>query len=345
MKRKLSSIKNQVKSLEKSINDEIKETITQVEKNKSDLNIKLRIKSIKDKIDQLKQLNARLDLKPIDDAVQYLKTVPVHPRVRLAHLMRLFNQNIENSTKNENVPLIKKSRDDDIDDIIILGQTPSHPRDRLARNTRLQLQQAAEDAAAETERRDKVEILGQTPSHPRDTFGWNSRLQLQQAADKAAAEIERRDEVEILGQTPSHPRDRFARNSRLQLQQAADKAAAEIEQRDEPAFIKITPSHPRDRLRSNARTINQKAAKQAAAEIENRLQKKISKIKQPKVYLEPAVMRELPNFNTKIVVTETSLIGRENQIYNSIIKQLPPDNDKYYIVYSEQHDAYIVRKE
>ena len=56
-------------------------------------------------------------------------------------------------------------------------------------------------------------------------------------------------------------------------------------------------------------------------------------------------MHELPNFNTNIIVTKTSLIGRENQIYNRIIKQLPPDNDKYYIVYSEKHDAYIVRKE
>ena len=56
-------------------------------------------------------------------------------------------------------------------------------------------------------------------------------------------------------------------------------------------------------------------------------------------------MRELPNFNTKIIVTKTSLIGRENQIYNGIIKQLPPDNDKYHIVYSEKHDAYIVRKD
>ena len=81
LKRKLSSIKNVVESLGESINNEIKETIVQTEKNKSDSNIKIRIKSIKDKIDQLKQLNAHIDLKPIDDAVQYLKTTPAHPRV------------------------------------------------------------------------------------------------------------------------------------------------------------------------------------------------------------------------------------------------------------------------
>ena len=56
-------------------------------------------------------------------------------------------------------------------------------------------------------------------------------------------------------------------------------------------------------------------------------------------------MQELPNLNTKIVVTKTSFIGREDRVYNSIIKQLPSDNDKYYIVYSEQQDAYIVRKQ
>ena len=108
LKWKLSSMKNQIESLGKTINDEIKETIAQVEKNKSNPNIKIRIKSIKDKIDQLKQLNACIDLKPIDDAVQCLKTIPAHPRFRLARLMRLFNENIKNSTKNKNVSLIKK---------------------------------------------------------------------------------------------------------------------------------------------------------------------------------------------------------------------------------------------
>ena len=74
--------------------------------------------------------------------------------------MRFFNQNIKNSTKNKNVPLIKKSRDDsdDDNDIIILGQTLSHPRDRFARNSRLQLQQVAEDTAAEIEGKMKLKF-------------------------------------------------------------------------------------------------------------------------------------------------------------------------------------------
>ena len=55
-------------------------------------------------------------------------------------------------------------------------------------------------------------------------------------------------------------------------------------------------------------------------------------------------MRELPNFNTNIIVTKTNLIGQENPIYNSIIKQLPPGNIKY-IIYSKKHDTYIVRKQ
>ena len=109
--------------------------------------------------------------------------------------MGLFNENIKNSTKNKNVSLIKKSKDDDDLDVITLGQTTSHPLDRLARNSRLQLKQAADEAAAEIERRDEIEILGQTPSHPRDRLARNSRLQLKQAADEVAAEIERRDEI------------------------------------------------------------------------------------------------------------------------------------------------------
>ena len=68
-------------------------------------------------------------------------------------------------------------------------------------------------------------------------------------------------------------------------------------------------------------------------------------MKQPRIYLENEVMNELPNFNTKIEVPKLSLIGRENQIYDEIINQLPPDNDNYYIEYNETHDAYIVRKE
>lgn len=59
--------------------------------------------------------------------------------------------------------LKKSDNNDNDDDVIILGQTPSHPRDRLARNTRLQLQEAAEKAVSEIEKRDEVEISGQMP--------------------------------------------------------------------------------------------------------------------------------------------------------------------------------------
>ena len=48
-----------------------------------------------------------------------------------------------------NVPLIKKSRDNDLDDIIYLKTTPSHPRVRFARNSKIELEKAAKQAAAE----------------------------------------------------------------------------------------------------------------------------------------------------------------------------------------------------
>ena len=82
--------------------------------------------------------------------VIYLKTVPAHhPRVLLARLMKIFNDSLQNSIKGSKVPLIKKSRDNDLDDIIYLKTTPSHPRVRFARNSKIELEKAAKQAAAE----------------------------------------------------------------------------------------------------------------------------------------------------------------------------------------------------
>ena len=154
------------------------------------------------------------------------------------------------------------------------------------------------------------------------------------------------DDVVYLKTTPSHPRDRFARNSKIELEKAAKKAAAEIEAREsDVVYVKTTPSHPRQRLECNSRTMFEKAAKQAPAEIEKieRFKKRCLKLNNQKY-----IWNLLLCVNCQILiqkVTKTSLIGRENQIYNGIIKQLPPDNDKYDINYSKEHDAYIVRKE
>ena len=36
---------------------------------------------------------------------------------------------------------------------------------------------------------------------------------------------------------------------------------------------------------------------------------------------------------------------KDNKIFNKIISQLPPDNDRYYIEHSRKKDTFIIRKE
>ena len=45
---------------------------------------------MQDELDTLKDLKPDIDVKPINDALSYLKTIPAHPRTRLARLMHLL---------------------------------------------------------------------------------------------------------------------------------------------------------------------------------------------------------------------------------------------------------------
>ena len=242
--------------------------------------------------------------------------------------MKIFNDNLAKSIQGKNVPVIKKNKndsDDDDDEITYLKTQPSHPRVRLERANKINLKKAVKVAVDELEKRDDNQPI---------------------IIDNDDPIID--DDVTSLKTQTSHPHARLARANKINLEKAVEVAVDELERRDdEPIFVKTTPRHPRGRLAWNSKILLEKAAKQADEDIKKRdkFEKRMAKIKQPKIYLEPQVMRELPNFNTKIIVTKTSLIGRENQIYNGIIKQLPSDNDKYCITYSDNHDAYIVRKE
>ena len=187
------------------------------------------------------------------------------------------------------------------------------------------------------EQRDNTDVvyLKTTPAHPRDRFQKKARQKLESIAKNVAKQIEERDDIPIcVKTTPAHPRYKFQRRDREKLESIAKNVAKQIEERenDTPVYLKTTPAHPRYRFQRKAKEQLKTIAKDVAKQIEEKEKEKrrLAKIKQPKVYLENEVMRDLPNFNTKIKVTKTSLIGRENQIYNSIIKQLPPDND-YYI--------------
>ena len=248
-KEQINNKPEKIKKIQESINNETKQLIKKVEFIKQTprhprYKLKDKVRKIQEELDKLKDLKPDLDIKPVNDAVIYLKTIPAHPRTRLARLMQIFNDTLAKDIKKMEVEFIK--------------QIPSHPRERLARLTR---------------------------------------------ANKGVG-----NDVIYLKTTPSHPRYRLQRTAKAQLEGITADVVKQIEKDD-------------------------------------KLRKRVSKIKQPRIYLENEVMNELPNFNTKIEVTKLSLIGREKQIYDEIIKQLPPDNDTYYIEYNETHDAYIVRKE
>ena len=61
--------------------------------------MKDKFKKIQDELDTLKDLKPDIDIKSINDALLYLKTISVHPRIRLAHLMHLFDMNLDKKNK------------------------------------------------------------------------------------------------------------------------------------------------------------------------------------------------------------------------------------------------------
>ena len=211
MNLKEKGIKNQkaIKNIQDSINSETKQLIKEVEfikimpQHPRDW-LKDKVKKIQEELDTLKDLKPDIDVNPINDALSYLKTIPAHPRTRLAHLMRLFNMNLDKKIKEE-VEFIK--------------QVPSHPRDRLQRrlrNTDIKMEDVD----------DEVEFIKQVPSHPKDRFQRRerkARKELESIAKDVAKQFEERDNTDVvyLKTTPAHPRDRFQRKSRQQLESIA----------------------------------------------------------------------------------------------------------------------------
>ena len=61
--------------------------------------MKDKVKKTREELDTLKDLKPDIDVKPINDTLSYLKTIPAHPRTRLMRLMRLFNMNLDKKNK------------------------------------------------------------------------------------------------------------------------------------------------------------------------------------------------------------------------------------------------------
>ena len=129
-----------IKNIQNLINSETKQLIKEVEFIKQTPlhprdRLKDKVKKIEDELDTLKDLKPDIDVKPINDALLYLKTIPAHPRTRLTRLMRLFNMHLDKKIKEE-VEFIK--------------QVPSHPRDRFQRReqkARQELESIAKDVS------------------------------------------------------------------------------------------------------------------------------------------------------------------------------------------------------
>ena len=55
-------------------------------------------------------------------------------------------------------------------------------------------------------------------------------------------------------------------------------------------------------------------------------------------------LKEFFYFNRKIKVDETDKIKRREAIIHKIIKQMPSDNDKWYVKYNRYSDTYYIGK-
>ena len=63
------------------------------------------------------------------------------------------------------------------------------------------------------------------------------------------------------------------------------------------------------------------------------------------ILVDADVLKELPYFSAKIKVDELNKKKRSDTIIDKIIKQLPPNNDIYYVDHDRQTDTFRVRKD
>ena len=56
-------------------------------------------------------------------------------------------------------------------------------------------------------------------------------------------------------------------------------------------------------------------------------------------------MKEFPYFNKKIRVIETDKIKQREAIFDKTLKQIGPENDKYYVKYIWHLDIYYIGKD
>ena len=108
--------------------------------------------------------------------------------------------------------------------------------------------------------------------------------------------------------------------------------------------MRVTPSHPRDRLHRKIRNREVPYVKTNPAHPRYRMDR-ILRNEPANIMVDADVLKDLPYFNAKIKVGEVNKIKRQEAIMDKINKQLPPNNDTYYIEHNRTTDSFRVRKD
>ena len=56
-------------------------------------------------------------------------------------------------------------------------------------------------------------------------------------------------------------------------------------------------------------------------------------------------LKEFPYFDKKLRVNETNKVKRREAILGKILKQMGPENEKYYVKYNQDLDTYYIGKD
>ena len=149
-------------------------------------------------------------------------------------------------------------------------------------------------------------------------------------------------DIVFIKQVPSHPSHRLKRMSRKMSRNQDNIQFIKYVPPLDVQFIKQIPMHPRDRLERMVEDGEVKFIKQVPVHPKYRMIIRDSIVK---VSIDKNVLEDLPYFNKNIKVNEAEKNKRKEAIFDEIIKQLPPNNDQYYIKYNKKNDSFSVKKE
>ena len=152
-----------------------------------------------------------------------------------------------------------------------------------------------------------------------------------------------------MGITPSHPMGRLRRRVRKEdvkflkvYSHSRDRLRRRVGD-DKVKFVKQTPSHPQDWLR---RSVRDGAIVTNVGTVHPRdRMKRILRNTPANISVDADVLKELPYFNAKIKLDELNEKKRRDAITDKIIKQLPPNNDIYYVDHNRQTYTFWVRND